>query len=453
MDASFLYSEDGGSHNDIGMVLLMDGPALTKDEMIQAVADRIALVPRFRQRLRHVPYAAALPVWIDDVTFDLARHITMHETPDDADHPDPIGSAVSHVMSGVMDLSLPLWQINVFQDLPEGRWLIVVRMHHAMVDGVSSTEIVHTLLSTDPAGEPAVPDDWTPAPEPSGTQLLAAAVSDAGQAAAALYGSMRTPPAAPTAPSELVDIRPILTPGIAISPTAINGPIEAERSWGMTEVELARIKRVRAQLGGTFNDIILAACAHGLSTFMAARGESVRGRMLRAMVPVSLRSPGAPDGPAAGGNDIGGMVIELPLGEISEMARVERIHEQTQAFKKLMAAMPAQQINPGSALLSPLTLILGTRMAAQAPTIVNTVITNVPGPQTALYLRGRKMHRLGACIALWSPLRIAISVLSYNGMATIGVVTDSSTFPDARPLLDAIEAGLKALDTTPSPSA
>jgi hypothetical protein len=162
---------------------------------------------------------------------------------------------------------------------------------------------------------------------------------------------------------------------------------------------------------------------------------------MRTMVPVSLNS----NRDVVGGNEIGAMVVEIPLGDMPAVDRLARIHEQTGAFKSLKDAMPADAINPGSSLMSPMILMLGTRMAASAPTFVNTVITNVPGPQTPLYLLGRKMHRLGACIALWAPLRIAISVMSYDGTATINVVTDEGTFPTVTPLLDAIQEGFDDL--------
>ncbi|HEU0191819.1 MAG TPA: wax ester/triacylglycerol synthase family O-acyltransferase [Mycobacterium sp.] len=445
MDAAFLYSEDGKSHNDIGMVLTFDGPAPTHAELVQAVADRLALLPRFRQKLRHLPFAAAMPVWVDDTSFDLGRHVIEH-TP--AHDHDPIGGAVSQVMSGLMDLSLPLWQIHLFPGLPGDRWLLVVRMHHAMVDGVSSTEIVHLLLSPKPEGEPPIPDAWSPEPEPSDARLLAAAASDAGKAAARMFGSMlhsATNPPPPQAPAPPADLRPLLTPGRPVSPTAINGPVQADRRWGMIEVGLDTITATRKTHGGTVNDILLAACTHGLSSFIAAQGQTVDNRVLRAMVPVSLRSPNNRTATATPGNEVGAMVVELPLGAIPPAERVSRINEQTKAFKQLKNAMPAQAINPGADLTSPLTLILGTRMAALAPVVVNTVITNVPGPQTPLYLAGRRMHRLAACVALWAPLRIAISAVSYDGVVTIGVVSDAATFPDVQPLLDAIGDGMTEL--------
>ena len=242
---------------------------------------------------------------------------------------------------------------------------------------------------------------------------------------------------------ETFDPTPLMPTGIPLSPTAINGPVHAGRRWGMLPVELETFKKVREKLGGTINDLILAACGYGYSSVIAEYlTESVQNRVMRVMVPVSLRSEGSgrPDG-----NEIGGMVVEVPLGHMPAIERLNKIRSQTEAYKKLKSAMPANLINPGASLASPLTLIMGSRMASTAPTFVNTVITNVPGPQNPLYLSGRKLHRLGACIALWTPLKIAISVLSYDGMATISAVTDEATFSTVTPLLDAIDEGVKDL--------
>lgn len=443
LDAAFLYSEDGRTHNDIGMVLVLDGPAPSRDELVQMVAGRLPLVPRFRQKLRHLPFAAALPVWVDDPAFDLGRHIVEQAVGAVA---DPVGEAVSRVMSGAMDLTVPLWAIHLVRDLPQGRWMLVVRMHHAMADGVSSTEIVRTLLSPTPDGEVLVADEWSPRPEPTDAELLAAALGDAGETAAELARSVASSGEGPRpAVVPPVDLRPLMKPGIPVRATAINGPVAAGRRWGMVEVELGTIKALRKALDGTVNDILLAACARGFSAFLASRGEVVRDRVLRVMVPVSLRSPEENSAASQGGNAIGAMVVELPLGDLPAATCLARIREQTETFKKLKDVMPAPAINPTTDLISPMTLIMATRMASLAPTVVNTVITNVPGPQVPLYFDGRRMHRLGACIALWSPLRIAVSVLSYDGWATIGIATDSATFPDARPLLDAVEDALHKL--------
>lgn len=441
MDASFLYSDDGRSHNDVGMVLVFDGPAVTREELMQAVADRIALVPRFRQRVKHMPMNAALPVWMDDTNFDMGRHVHHHPAPPS---PDPVGAAVSRVMSGSMDLTIPLWQMHLVTGLPEDRWLLLIRMHHAMVDGQHSTEIVRLLLSPKPEGAPPVLDTWRARPEVPDATLLASLATDGFKEATKMatdlaMGKVRLPKM-----PETFDPSPFMQPGIPISSVAVNGQVETGRHYGMIDVELAALKQVRAGLGGTINDLMLAACGHGYASVIAEYlNEPVNGRTMRVLVPVSLRS--AESDHADAGNEIGAMVVEVPLGGISTTDRLARIRQQTEAFKSLKNAVPANTINPGSSMASPLTLMMGTRMAAVAPTLVNTVITNVPGPQTPLYLKGRRLYRLGACIALWSPLKIAISMMSYNGIVTVSAVTDEATFPTVTPLLDAIRDGFDEL--------
>lgn len=438
MDASFLYSEDGNSHNDVGMVLIFDGPAPSRDEIMQAVADRIALVPRFRQKLRHLPFGAGLPVWIDDVSFTIDRHVRTHPR-QAADN--PVGQAVSRIMSVPMDLTIPLWELHLVTGLPEGRWLLVVRMHHAMVDGVHSTEIVRLLLSPKPEGEPPVTDNWRPHADVPDHVLLQRLAQDAWQESMSAWTDfMSGRVQVPQMPD--FDPAPFMHTGVPLDPTAINGPLNVGRHYGLASVPLDTIREIRSALGATVNDIFLAACGYGYSRAIEAHLDAeVQGRVMRTMVPVSLSSGKARDG----GNEIGAMVVEIPLGDMPPIDRLNRISEQTNAYKQVKNAMPADSINPGSSLASPLTLILGSRMASTAPTFVNTVVTNVPGPQNPLYLLGRKMHRLGACIALWSPLRMAISIMSYDGVATINAVTDEGSFPTVTPLLDGIQEGINDL--------
>lgn len=439
MDAMFLYSEDGNTHNDVGVVLVFDGPSLSIEEVTQLIADRIALVPRFRQKVRHMPFGIGLPVWMDDVGFDLWRHVHHHPA-QPALH--PIGAAVSRIMSGPMDLTIPLWQIHLVSGLPDDRWVLIVRMHHAMVDGVNSIEIVRLLLSPKKEGEPPIIDNWRPRPEVTDAELVTALASDAAEDAMKAWSALFSGAIQPSKLPETFDPSPFMRPGIPISPWAINGPVRPGRRWGMLPVELETFKKLRARLGGTINDLILTACGYGYSSVIAEYlKEPVQHRTMRVMVPVSLSSERS--GPQ--GNEIGAMVVEVPVGEMPTTERLNRIKAQTEALKQLKSTVPASDINPGTTLTSPATLIAGSRIASTAPTFVNTVITNVPGPQNPLYLSGRKLHWLGACIALWSPLKTAICVHSYDGTATISAVTDEATFSTVTPLLDAIGEGIDDL--------
>lgn len=442
-DASFLYGEDGLSHNDVGVVLTFDGPAPHREEVMQLIADRIALVPRFRQRVKHIPYAVALPVWVDDTNFDMGRHVFHHPAPPSA---DPLGSAVSQLMSVPMDLNVPLWQAHLISGLPEKRWALVMRLHHAMADGHDTVQIIQHMLSPDPAGQPPVLDTWHARPEPDDYTLVFKAVQDTLKDSFEMWTRLLTlgPGALPKLP-ETLDISAFTSSSLPLSPIVLNGPIRAGRGFSMGEVELARLRRLSKTLGGTVNDIVLTACAAGFGAVVRDYlGEQTDNRSIRAMVPVSLHSTQQVG--VIGHNEIGAMVVELPIGPMPVAARLDRIRKQMQAFKTLKKAMPADAINPGATLGSPVTLMMASRMASSAPVFVNTVISNVPGPQTPLYLAGRRMHRLGACIALWNPLKTAISTMSYDGVVTVSVVTEDATFSVPGALTDAILAAVDDLD-------
>ncbi|MBK8756608.1 MAG: wax ester/triacylglycerol synthase family O-acyltransferase [Actinomycetales bacterium] len=444
IDASFLYSEDGQSHNDVGVVLVFDGPAPIREDVMQLIADRIALVPRFRQKIKHVPYAMALPVWMDDTTFTMRRHVHHNPAPP---APDPLGAAVSQIMSVPMDLSIPLWETHLITGLPEDQFALVMRMHHAMVDGVDSIEIIRYLLSDKPEAEPPILDTWRARPEVPDATLIASAFTDAVKDAVNLWTQIMTKgyKAFPKMP-ETLDLSAFMSTSIPLNPMAINGPVRAGRAYAMTEVPFTRLRAIRKLLGsGTINDVVLSACAYGYTSVINEYlHEQVENRSIRAMVPVSLHSPDQAG--VAGHNEIGAMVVELPLGTMDPLVRHERIRKQMETFKTLKNAMPADTINPGSSMASPMTLMMASRMASSAPVFVNTVISNVPGPQTTLYLDGRRMTRMGACISLWTPLKIAISVMSYDGTVTVSVVTDDASFPKVHVLLDAIQAGLDDIE-------
>jgi WS/DGAT/MGAT family acyltransferase len=440
MDAAFYFGEDGRSHNDVGVVLVFDGTPPSRSELASLVAARLSLVPRFRQRVREIPLAAGLPVWIDDVSFSVDRHVA--ETRAGL----TLEQAVSEVMSSQLDHGLPLWQIHLIAGLQTG-WALVVRMHHAMVDGITSTEIVQVLLSESPhiQAEPAEP--WQPAPEPSDAELLAGAAADtAGTAMAAAAAARKTmlnpppPPSPDTLPK--LDLTQLHPAGLPIPPGAMTGTISAGRHWAVREFPLDTIKDIRRRHGGTVNDVLLSVSAAGFTALLRRAGQQVDGRVLVCLVPVSLREGAS----ARSGNEIGAIPVELPLGSLPAVEALRRVKAQTAAWKSLRDAVPARAMMSGPAFTTPAMLTMGSRMAALAPSWIHTVISNVPGPQHPLYLAGRRLRQFSACIALWAPLRIAVAMLSYDGAVTLGVVTDRASIPDAGPFLDGVTEALRLLD-------
>jgi WS/DGAT/MGAT family acyltransferase len=444
MDASFLFAEDGRSHMDIGMVLVFDGPPPSRDEVAAAVTARLPLVPRYRQKVRLVPFNAGLPVWVDDPAFHIDRHLfTMHAPADGGPH--TLARAVSERMSGQLDQSKPLWEMHLITGLPDDRWSLLTRMHHGMVDGVSSTEIVKVLLTDEPEPPPPMPDYWQPRAEPSDAELVREAVADGvGAVTQAVRQWMDTVTRPAPPPPDLVpayDLQPV-TAGMPVTDPTLNGPIGPGRRWDVTEFTLADVKRIRRAAGGTVNDVMLTLCARGFRDLLRHRGEPVEGRVVRSMVPVALR--GAAAGRTAG-NEIAAMMVELPVGDLSEVDRLRAVHRQTAAFKRLQDAMPAADMASAAAFVPPAMVAMGSRLAGMLPAYAQTVTSNVPGPQAPKYFCGRQMIQLSACIALWAPLRIAVVVLSYLGTLTFGVVADRDSVPDADVLMKGAESSMAEL--------
>lgn len=443
LDASFLFGEDGRSHMDIGMVLVFEGPPPPRDEVAAAVTARLPLVPRYRQKVRLVPFNVGLPVWVDDPEFHIDRHLFSMQAPAGGG-PHTLAEAVSQRMSRQLDQSRPLWEMHLITGLPQDQWALLARMHHAMVDGISSTEIVKVLVSDSPDPPPPLPDDWRPGPEPSDAELVRTAVADGMGAAAEAMRQWMSAATRPV-PPQLVpayDLQPVLATGVPVADPMLNGPIGPGRRWDVTEFALADVKRIRNAVGGTVNDVMLTLSARGFRDLLRHRGEPVDGRVVRSMVPVALR--GAAAGRTAG-NEIAAMLVELPVGDLSEVERLRAVHRQTAAFKRLQDAMPAADMASAAAFVPPAMVAMGSRLAGMLPSYAQTVTSNVPGPQAPKYFCGRRMTHLSACIALWAPLRIAIVVLSYLGTLTFGVVADRDSVPDLDVLMKGAESSMAEL--------
>jgi diacylglycerol O-acyltransferase / wax synthase len=445
MDAGFLFGEDANSRMDIGMILEFQGDPVTVPELAEAVEGRLPLVPRYRQKVKLVPGSAGLPVWVDDAEFAVRRHL--FETQVDP-RADPQGfEAIARVMGTTLDRHKPLWEMHLITGMPEDRWLLVIRMHHGMVDGITSTAIVGKLLTTSPEPPEAVEDNWTPAPEPSDWQMVQAALTDNAKAmadvarktAALALKPFASPPSPPPKPEVLEGLRPV---GPRALDPSLTGPVGPGRRFHRSHFKLDDVKQIRAGLGGTVNDVVLTIAARAFRALLLRRGEIVTGRTVLAMMPVALKGGGGEDG---GGNRIGAVPVELPVGELTAAECLARIKQQTSALKVLGDAVPAdvQVQTPGFGL--PVVMTLGARVASTMPATVDTVVSNVPGPQEPLYFQGRRLEALSAMIALWTPLRLAVQVLSYAGTLSFAVVADRDSVPEIDWFVTGAEEALEQL--------
>src|SRR5438309_9736602 len=166
LDASFLHIEDAVTHMHIGSVGIFEGPPPAPGEVKEAISERLPLVPRYRQKVRFVPLALGRPVWVDDPHFNLDYHVRLTALPSPGGD-EELRNLVGRVMSQQLDRAKPLWELWVAQGLDDGRWALISKTHHSMVDGVAATDLLSVLLDSERDPNPPAPDPWVSASEPN----------------------------------------------------------------------------------------------------------------------------------------------------------------------------------------------------------------------------------------------------------------------------------------------
>ena len=459
LDASFLHIEDDVSHMHIASVAIFEGPAPDYEDLVAMVGNKLPLVPRYRQVVKFVPLDLGRPVWVDDPHFNLRYHVraTALASPGGDDQ---LRTLVGRVMSQQLDRTKPLWEMWMVEGLENGHWALMSKTHHCMVDGVSGTDLLTVVLDREPNPTRDTVDDWTPEPQPSRRDLLATALRER---LTNPYEQLRGLRAATRAPRQVVDQVTEVATGLtslaglarATPESTLNGPIGPHRRWAWARTTLADVKTVRAGLGGTVNDVVLAAITRGFRDLLRERGESTD-RVIRTLVPVSVRVKGAA-GPAQGDgtydNKVSAMFAELPVSITDARDRLEAIKAQMANLKESKQAVAGEALTSLSGFAPPMLLALGTRVFSRIPQRnVNTVTTNVPGPQFPLYAVGRKMLEAFPYVPLAGSVRVGVAIFSYNGMINYGVTGDYDTAPDIDVLCDGIEDGMAEMVKLSQPS-
>ena len=450
-DASFLHIEDDVNHMHIGSVAVFEGPAPAYDDVRRLFEGKIPLVPRYRQRVRFVPLEVGRPVWADDPHFNLEYHLRHTALPAPGGS-QQLRNLASRVMSQQLDRTKPLWEAWVVEGLEDGHWALVSKSHHCMVDGVSGTDLLAVLLDAGPDPTPAVPDTWRPAPPPSGLRLVGEAVTDYlvspyeqwRAARSALRRPRRLLGAVLETGQGLAALRGLVKPS---PPSSLTGPIGPHRRWAWATATLDDVRTIRAAFGGTVNDVVLSAITRGFRELLLAHDEDPEHHVVRSLVPVSVRRPSEK---GTYNNRVSAMFATLPVGLEDPVERLAAIREQMQGLKESKQAVAAESLVSMSGFAPPLLLSLGARAASRAVrswggASVNTVTTNVPGPQFPLYALGRRMIEAYPYVPLASPARTGVAIFSYVGRLTFGVTADFDTIPDVGVLTGGIEQGMAEL--------
>jgi len=446
LDASFLGFEDGVSHMHIGSIALFEGPPPSAEELHEMVLCKLPLVPRYRQVVHFVPFDAGRPVWVEDPHFNIGYHLRRSALPAPGGE-EQLQRLVGRVMSQQLDRTKPLWEMWVVErvELPglDAPWALISKTHHCMVDGVSASDLLSVMLDRDPQGSRPLIDKRQVGRAPGDLELLAGAlgagVGDAARALGALLRPWRLARRGTDAAGGLMRMRGVLRPP---PPSSLNGPLGPHRRWCWAQAELADVKAIKRVLGGTVNDVVLACITGGFRRLLIDRGESVE-RPVRTLVPVSVRGPsqhGVYD------NRVSAIFAELPVGIPDPVQRLRAITTQMADLKESKEALAGEVLTQLGGFAPPMLLALGERLATRVPQhSINTVTTNVPGPQQPLYAAGRRMLQAYGYVPLGGHVRVGVAIFSYDGHLGFGVTGDYDTARDIGVLAAGIEAAMAEL--------
>jgi WS/DGAT/MGAT family acyltransferase len=450
LDTEFLHLEDGIAHMHIAGMSVFEGPAPTENEVRALLASKLHLIPRYRQRVQPVPLELGRPVWVDDPHFNLEYHVrvTALVEPDDA----ALCALMGRLMSQELDRHRPLWETWVIHGLPHHRWAIVSKVHHCMVDGIAGVGLLEALLDIDPDAEVAPPEPWTPSAEPSAADLVLDAwgglLGDVVDRVGALPGRLRDPLGAARSFGEtglgLVRLGRHLRGTPALS---VDGTIGPHRVWAHSAASIDDVRRIRKTHGGTLNDVVLAAVTNGYRELLLDRGDDLDHAVLRTIVPVSLRSE---DAKGVLDNRVSAILYELPVNVADPVDRLAAVHAQMEDLKASHMPEAGDAVTSFANLLPPMVVGNATRAfmrlsQSRGQRSLNTVTTNVPGPQFPLYCLGRQMLEHQPYVPISHGVRVGTAILSYNGQLAFGVTGDFDSVPEVGIVAQGIKQGIDEL--------
>ena len=450
LDASFLYLETSSQLLHVCGLVVVDPSTMpggySFHNLATELARRVKVLPAFRRKVHGVPFDLDHPVWVEDPDFDLTNHL--HR----AAVPAPGGRTELAELCGILaaqpiDRSRPLWEMWVVEGLADGRVAVLIKMHHACVDGVTGASLLLHLCGLTPDAEPGEqtePDN--PSQPPSDWSLVRQGVSAIVRKPFQLAGLL--PRTLGVLPSWVDRSRRGLSmpPPFTEPRTSFNGTISGRRSVAHATVSLADVKRVKNAFGVTVNDVVLAMCSGALRRYLSDRDDLPDGSLV-AMVPVSTHGSGSADGT----NRVSGMFTSLCTAVDDPADRLRAIAEGNRAGKEHHAAIGSDLLRDWARFSAPLTFALAARLysflrlAEKHPVVHNLVISNVPGPPMPIYLLGCRVLGMYPLGPVFHGAGLNITVLSNDGRVDIGLIACRDSAPNLWALADAMPDALAEL--------
>jgi diacylglycerol O-acyltransferase / wax synthase len=451
-DRSSLAAEQGPVNMAVGGMLVFErSPKLTREAIVERIAQRIHLVPRLRQRIEAPAMGLANPVWVDDHDFDLDWHVRHALLSAPAGHTE-LGAFVGREAARRLDRSRPLWELTVVDGMAEGLVGVLLRIHHALVDGVGAIALGALLL--DPTPEPLeIPppaSSWEPQPFALRRHFSQLATRPIGQAQRLMFeaANRALDPDPRRAAGELRGATELLTELARNRPqapmTPLNDKLTPNRRYALAQADLGAIKAAARDAGGTVNDALLAIVAGMLRRYLAAAGSGEPRHDQRpvALVPVSVRRS-AEEGDL--GNRISTVLVDLPVDEADPIARIRAVNAEM-AELKASPAVRAGALMVGAAGAAPPIVSAMLARALGGVRAFNLVVSNIPGPQQPLYFDGARLLAAYPVVPL-NPVnqRLNVGILSYDGGVSFGMLADAALDPPVSVAAQALEEALAEL--------
>jgi diacylglycerol O-acyltransferase len=431
-----------------GALATVDG-GVDIERIRRHIAARLRLLPRYRQRLMHTPVLSQA-VWVDDDAFDLGYHVRH------ASLPRPGGERqlqrrCAEILERALDRRRPLWELWIIEGLSAGRFAMLAKVHHCMVDGIAGVDILAALLATEPIETLEPIEPWTPRPAPSEGELLADEVRRRARASLDLARSVRQALGAPAQAGRSLGERALavahLLRRVGSAPsTPFNQPIGPHRRVDWLAMELATIKEIRIGLGGTINDVVLTTVAGAVGKFLARRGVRLDDEF-RTVVPVNVRTA---DEHGSFGNRVSLWLAALPVGERDARRRHTAVCALTERLKSEKDSLGGELLMQAAEWTTANIINLAAQFINRARRF-NLIVTNVPGPQVPFYLLGARMLAGYPHLPLFENQGLGVALFSYAGTLYWGVAADWNQLPDLSELIGELSESFDELRAAAQP--
>ncbi|MBW2224080.1 MAG: wax ester/triacylglycerol synthase family O-acyltransferase [Deltaproteobacteria bacterium] len=438
LDATFLDVESKSAPMHVGAALIFDAKPLMLEHggldierLSRYTEAALDSIPRYRQRVEWIP-AFGHPVWVDDERFDMRFHLRHTRLPLPGDERS-LKRLVGRLFSQHLDRSRPLWEFWVVEGVENETFALIIKVHHCMVDGVAGVQLLEALLQVSRDAAEREPRKWQARPAPSRAQLVLNETNHR------IDGLRKLSHFMPRIRENFQGLASVLRSGMKPAPRTpfTENDISPYRRFDWTSFELDEVKAIKESLGGTINDVVVAATTGAVRRFLQRRGSDVDSmERFRTVLPVNTRKAGG----LSVGNHVAMLLADLPVTERDPVERLKKVIQVTTRLKKESNQTGGTELIEDVADLTTKRLVSELYRAAMRLRTYNLIITNVPGPPFPLYMLGAQMQAIYPMVPLMQNQNLGIALFSYNGRMHWGFNADWESFPDVHEFVEDLRA-------------